>query len=470
VHRLRALNVVIGCLLAGAPAAASAEQEETVGSSPLEWAVSRALASDLGLRQTRSQLQATVAEARILEARGRPILTLESRSSRMGGGIELGELLNPAYGALNELLGQPRFPTDLSLPLPYRQEAVLRLGVSVLNPELRGARAAAEARTEAMAWSSDARARQVATEAQQALLWASQTRAERQILDAAAERVEEAERVARRLVDEGLETDDAILRAQADRAELEGLRAAARAREAAAALDYQRRIGGEPGIAAPELSEAALLRLPAFFPEPLTLRELESRALSGSSVLRTFEALQEAAEGGLQAARGARRPVVALQAEAALQGDTFNPWQRDDRWMASVVVRLPLLTGGESRARIDLARADQARIADASAEGVEGILLGVRIAHERYLAALAALPAAEARLAASEEIHRLLMRRTEEGLATPLELSMARAALTAAQLGRVVALHDVALNRVALEAAAALRPLPSPLAPSGREP
>lgn len=434
--------------------------------SPLEEAVLKAIEHDRGLKQAQSRASAAGAEARVIQGLGRPSFVLESRSSRSTGGVEFGDLLNPAYETLNALVGAPRFPTDLDLSLPLRQDASVRLTQVLVNPELRGTVAAARSRAESVSWQAGTEARRVATEAQRALLFASMARAERDILEGALARADEAVRVAERLLAEGLITDDARLRALSDRAELEGLRAAARARAERAALDYHHRTGGEHTDAVPQLGPTDLLLFPSFFPPDLVESELEARALGAREELRALNALQSAAEGGVRAAQGASLPSVAVQAEAGLQGQRFAPGLRDDRWIASIVVRWPLLAGGSNRARVEGARADVAQVHAARAEAEDQIRLSVRAALRDLEGAQAAVPAAEARHAAAAELNRLTLRRTEEGLATPLEASMARANLTAAELGRALSHHDVALKRVNLEAAAALRPIATATSPS----
>ncbi|HLM66204.1 MAG TPA: TolC family protein, partial [Longimicrobium sp.] len=87
--------------LALAAAAPLAAQD----ADPLGGYVRQALEGNLGLRQER--LSADRAEAAVREARGLylPNLTFDSRYSEMRGGVNIGDFINPAYGALNEITG-----------------------------------------------------------------------------------------------------------------------------------------------------------------------------------------------------------------------------------------------------------------------------------------------------------------------------------------------------------------------------
>ena len=58
-------------------------------------------------------------ERAAVRAHGLPSVDLDVRYTRtFGNSLDLGELVNPAYAALNQLLGAPQFPTDLELGLP----------------------------------------------------------------------------------------------------------------------------------------------------------------------------------------------------------------------------------------------------------------------------------------------------------------------------------------------------------------
>src|SRR3990170_5890492 len=94
---------------------------------PLAAIVAEALENNLGLAQ--ENLAVERAEAGVREARGRffPALNLDSRYSEQTGTLNLGDFVNPAYAALNQVTGTNRFPTDLDVTLPLAHESRLRL-------------------------------------------------------------------------------------------------------------------------------------------------------------------------------------------------------------------------------------------------------------------------------------------------------------------------------------------------------
>src|SRR5690242_282335 len=105
VHLIAAAAAVV----AWAPAA-NAQRPD-----PLAPLVAEALKSNLGLAQER--LAARRADAQVGEARALllPTIGLESRGTRMHDVPNIGDLVNPAYAALNQLTGTNQFPTNIDI-------------------------------------------------------------------------------------------------------------------------------------------------------------------------------------------------------------------------------------------------------------------------------------------------------------------------------------------------------------------
>lgn len=447
--RWASMVVLLGLTAAGVAAQAP------VGSGPLEDAVARVLEHNTSLRQER--LLEERADAALREAGGRflPSLGLDFRYSRVDGGIDLGEAVGPAYQALNQLLGEERFPSSVDLSLPLRHESRLRLVQPLFQPLLGAARAAAGAGQDAQHFRRRSEERRLAADAQVALLEASVAAHARQILDATLPLLLENERVSRRRLDEGLVTPDVLLRAEAERADVEQALSEAMEREGAAARAFNRLVGRPLDAPVAALDEGQLPSGP--LPQ---LGDAEVSALAGREELQVAGAGVAAADAGTRMVAAAFLPSVSLALDYTLQGRELRLDREDEAWAASVVVSWNLFNGGQDRARLQGARSDAARVRVQVQEVEELIRLDVRQAHEAARVAEAARVPAEARLAAARRAFELVRRRSEEGLATPLEFLDARSTLTAAELNRVITLHREAVRRVELERAAALRSLP----------
>ncbi|MEJ2205007.1 MAG: TolC family protein [Gemmatimonadota bacterium] len=447
--------VLLGLL--GVPSrAASQSPGSRDGGSALDRVVQEALASNLTLAQAR-ELE-TRAEAELRVARGRllPSLSLESRYSEQAGTVDLGDFVNPANATLNQLLGESRFPTDLSVTLPYRHESRARLVQPLFNERIRAAHAAARHGLERERAQRRATARNVAAQAQTAFLNVAAARGARLIWEATLPLVEESERVAQRLVDVGTATPDAVFRARAERSDVEQALLEAREQEAAAARAFNRLVDRPLDAPVEPVLEAALL-------SELTITEGEAvaHALRGRDELAGLEAGIGASDAGVRAATASFLPEVALALDYGFQGRDLSFGRDQDFWTASLVVSWNLFNGGQDAARRQAARADAQRLRLQREEAEDLVRLDVRQAYRAARVAWDAIEAAQDRLASAQRSFQLVRRRYEEGLATQIEFLDARTTLTSAELNRVVTVYRYAIRWVDLERAAALRDLGS---------
>src|SRR5512145_2722239 len=157
---------ILGLLLATPPVHAAAQPP----ADPLAPIVAEALRNNLALAQER--LTDTRADAAVREARSRllPSLTLDARYSEQSGTLDLGEFINPAYAALNQILGQSRFPTDVSASLPLGHESRVRMLQPLFDPASAAAYSLARNARDAQHLQRRVAARSLAADAQIAYL------------------------------------------------------------------------------------------------------------------------------------------------------------------------------------------------------------------------------------------------------------------------------------------------------------
>ena len=202
---------------------------------PLGGFVAEALRANLGLAAERLAERRAAAEVRVARGLFLPSLALDSRHSRLEGVPNVGDLVNPAYTALNGLIGQNRFPTSLDITLPQQHDSHIELRQPIFNAGIIANYAAARSRYDGQRFELVAAARRLAADAQTAYLTEASARRAVEIYAASLALVQENERVAGRLLAAGRATPEAVFRARADRSEIEQLLAEARQRHAAAA-------------------------------------------------------------------------------------------------------------------------------------------------------------------------------------------------------------------------------------------
>jgi len=428
----------------------------------LERYIAEAVQSNLALAQ--QQVAVRRAEAGVQEANGRflPSLGLNARYSEFSGVINIGDFINPTYAALNQLIGEPRFPTDINATLPFRQETKLDLQMPLFNGALFGARAAARAQRDLTGSTRDVALRQLVADVQLAWLQvASATRAV-QTLEATLPVLDENLRVSERLVGAGQATPDVVLRARAERSDLLQQLEDTRRLRAAAVRGFNLLRNQEPDAPIALGPDGDTTNLAQNVP----VDSLGPRAALVTHALRHREELAQAGSG-IALARAQQRvagsaflPNLSLGASYGVQGDRYRFDRNNDVALASLVMSWNVFNGRQDDARRQQANAFKQEAELRLRETERGIATSVHNAVDAVDVARANLVSARDRYAAAQRAFTLVERRYGEGLATQVEFLSARAAYTSAALNRVISRYTLDARLVELERVAALRPLP----------
>jgi outer membrane protein TolC len=421
---------------------------------PLGSYVRVALQNNLGLKQ--QQIGLDQRDAALRQARGLflPNLTVDTRYSETQGGLNLGDLVNPAYRALNQLTKSSQFPTNIDGRFPYAQETRMRVVQPLFNAAI-VSNYKINARLKDV---QDARvrtsARQLAADVQ--LAYANHARAARvvEVYRATQSLVNENTRVARKLLENGKVTADAVHRAEAQRLEVEQQLADSEQKRSAAA-GYFNLVLDRPLESAIDLVADSLLLSPV----TITIEQAVAHARKAREELEQVEQGVKAAEANARLARSSYLPSISLAVDYGVQGQQYRFNAESDFAMVSVVASWNLFNGLQDAARAEHASLDAQRGRVQHAELERQIELQVRTAYDALRVAEKSLVAADARNEAARRSYELVARRYAEGMASTLELLDARTTYTSAELNCVLTRHDYFARRVELERAAALRNL-----------
>lgn len=422
------------------------------GTDPLKSLVAEALAKNLGLEMERLVERRAAVDVRSARALFLPVLDLQSRYSRLDGVPNLGDFVNPAYAALNGILGENRFPTNLDITLPPRHDTRLTLRQPLFNAAIFANYSAARNRADGQTFARRAAARRLAADVQAAYLTEARARRATEIFDATLALVMENERVAGRLVAAGRATPEALFRARADRSEVEQQLSEARQRHAAAARVLNQLLRRPLDAPVDVIPDSAFESRSLISPDSAV-----ASALARREELQQVEAGIREGQAGVRAATASFLPNLSIGIDYGFQGHDIEFESTRDYWVASLVLSWNLFNGGGDAARRASAQleVDRARILRQDVE--DRIALEVRTAYDAAAVARAAIATADDRLAASRRTFELVRRRYEEGAASPIELVDARTVLTSAELNRILTGYQYALRYVDLERAAALR-------------
>lgn len=407
------------------------------------------IARDSNLAFRREAIDVEVARERLNEARSflLPRLEASARYTVASGGrtidIPVGDLVNPVYSTLNDLLvaggGEAVFGTvenqSIALLRPHEQETLVRIVQPVWRPEI--ARGIDAKRSELASREAQLRAfaRELDLEVRTAYFRWVAAEAAIVILDGAQALVDENARVQRSLFHNDKVTEDAPLRAEAEVAAVREQRITA-GKQADVARSYVNflmnrpletplePIGGEALVDYERAMEAW-----AAGGEPDGSRREEILAL-GHAV--------DAAESGRLAERARLFPTVAFAADAGVEGTGYGEGERTGFSQASLVASWVFFDGAERRSRVRQAELERRKLEARRDETTSRIELEVREARDEAVAASAAVEAAKARVTAAARSWEIADRRQHEGVLNFLGVLDARQERTEAELRLVI--------------------------------
>jgi outer membrane protein len=459
------LTICAGCILA-APAASAQEPPRELGAVIDEY-VREGLRSNLALQSETLEVERSLAALDAARARFFPGISLEARYTRADGGrqidVPLGQLLNPIYSTLNELLasqGQPApFPMieDQSIPFIREREQDTRLSLRqpLYAPAIPAAVRAQRAQLEAAQFGRMAVARRLKRDITVAYLdWLKATKAV-DIVQASVNLLEENLRVNESLYRNGKVTQDQVLRARAELlAVVQQLREARDAQSQA--RSYVNFLLNRP------LDEELI---PAEVSGEVTratqdLAALREMALRNRPELDQLEHTVRAAESRVQLARADLKPTLSLGVDAGTQGERYEFGRGRNFSMISLLLSWQLFDGGANRAEAREARAVARQAAARRDEIALQIQLEVQRALDRLETSNDSLTTARARAEAARAAFRIASRKRDEGVINQVEFVDARSSLTSAELNLNLTTFDLLARQAELDHSTAAGELP----------
>jgi outer membrane protein len=408
--------------------------------------IKEGLENNLALKQVDFSLEKSRAQLR--ETRGLffPSVGVSARYTRAGGGryfeFPVGDLANPIHDALNQLIGEPRFPTNVtnvSIPLLREKEHETKLEVvqPVFQPEIYYSyrinshlASAAEAGREVFR-------QDLILEMKTAYYAYLKTLEFVEIAQRTEGLLQENLRVSQSLFENDKVTRDAVYRARAELSEIEQQKAEAeKGRDLARA--YFNFLLNRPLDAAIEAETPGYLPpgpeadTPALFERALGKRHEPAQLRSGL----------EAARNGVGLSRSAYLPSILLAFDYGYEGEIYRFTEADDFWTGSLVLQWNIFSGLQRRARVSQARAEENRLAARLEEVEQAIRLEVREARENLTVARAAHEAAEDRVESARKSFDIVSRKYREGMVPHIEFLDARITMTRAEVNLIATTFD----------------------------
>lgn len=433
-----------------------------VANRTLQSYIEAGLAQNVALR--REAIAVASATQRVRQAGGlyQPQVQFNASYTLAHGGrtidFPVGDLLNPAYRALNAMSGTDQFPqlANQSIQLlPNRfQETKVRIIQPLFNTDIyfnykaqKELLSAQEARQAAY---RNALRHQVEVAYYQYL----QAGAAMAVYRTTAGALTELLRVNKARLDAGLTTNDAVYNTKAQLAgnQRDLATAANRRQLARTSFNYLLNRPLNDSIAVEEPIGTTLAAAPG-----ATLAAYRTASLAQRPELEQLARAEAASALGLRQRRAARLyPQLNWVTDLGYQGFGYHfdgPRQRFQ--LTQLALSWDLFRGGIRRGEEQLARLALDDVQAQRADLVQQLQLQVTQAYDNLASAREASAAAVAARLNAEKSFQIVRRRYQEGQAIVLELLDATARQTTAQLARVIAEYDVFIREAELRQALA---------------
>ena len=455
-----ATSTLLGTLL-GAPPATAAPAITPLPPAPaavtveegLQQVLDDALAANLELRAGGAGVAERLAALNQARARYLPVLDVAARYSVADGGrtieFPVGDLLNPVYETLDQMLvasGQPaQFPRvsnqSISLLRSHEQETKLMLEQPLYEPRLAPAVEARRQQVGAAEANLAALRSRVIRDTKQAYYqWLAAQQAVL-VLEATRDLSRANLAANESLYRNGSITRDLVYRAEADVLEVEqqSIAAASRVRIARSYVNLLRNAPLAQSLPQAEIDAPTVERFRSRTIERIAGRKpdvamLQELATGRRQELRGLDAAIATGVAQQDLARAAFKPMLALGAEAGIQGENYGFGADEKYVLASVVLRWNAFRGGGDRAALLEARALTEQLRATRDLAAQQVRLEVQQAYENLDVADASLGTALKRTEAAEGGFRIISRKRDLGQINQAEFIDSRRAYTDAQL------------------------------------
>ncbi|GAA4440814.1 hypothetical protein GCM10023091_24990 [Ravibacter arvi] len=408
-----------------------------VASSPqsvvLEDYIREGLSGNLGLRQQQLEVAKAVQTLREARALFYPQFSLAPTYSLAYGGRKLqfpvGDLLNPAYAALNQLTGSDRFPTDIpnvneQLAPHNFHDTKVSFQYAVYNPEIRYNHLIQNSLLHA----EEARLELVTSELVFAISEAYfrylQTLQANEVLAVSHKTLAELLRLNNRLVANNVLTRDAVLSTEYEMAVLDQQRVEA-TRNTGIAKAYfnfllNRDFGHEIVV------DTLLTGNFSTAPGDLDLQNLVSQAVSGRSEVKQLDqTLLAAGYAQKLQEKSALLPQVFIGGNAGFQGFGYR-FAGQQYLLTQAGLKWDLFKGFERRAKIEKARIQKDLLQIKQTETGRKIALEVTESYQNYQAAVQGMRVANAALEKARAYYAVVESRYRNQNVLMVELLKAR--------------------------------------------
>jgi outer membrane protein TolC len=431
---------------------------------PLELYIKIGLETNLALQQQKLSLEQSIQV--LNEARGLyfPSLDIGARYTRAGGGreitIPIGDLVNPIYSTLNDLLEAqglpPTFPENIpNETVPFirekEHETRIRLTQPIFQPAIWNNYGLKSELNEIEELKTKMYKRHLVKEIKRAYynyLKASQVvDLYKKIIDLQTENL----RVSEKLFAAGKATQDVVFRAKAEmsRTEQEQMNVENLQRQGKSYLNF---IINRP-------LETEILKSETVTPENAVAFDYESAKNHAFLHREEIEQIKRAVTAaGKNAAIVRSRYFPGLNAvvDYGFQGTEYQFDKDNDYWMASLVLQWNIFRGFQDKARLEQIYLEKQKLLKREEELRNQIELEVERIYDNLSVARKTIDVARQQVESAEASFKIIRKKFEEGVAAQVEYLDSQTTLTNAAINEVISEYDYYITYANFERIVAL--------------
>ena len=408
----------------------------------------------------REQLGTELEQEREQEARSRylPDITFNASYTWAEGGriidIPAGDLVNPAYSGLNQILGENRYPTDIPnvseqfLPNNFH-ETKIRAIQPILNSRIYYGYKAQVAQRSAQQAKQEAYENQLVKEIKTAYFQHLAAREQLSILTKTQDLLQELLRVNQRLVANDKATLEITYAAQADVSGVKSQLANARKQINTSRIFFNY-------LLSRDLADSIMVDSTVVSPSGTTtmsLNNLQQQALADRHELAQVRYGLEASNQAVKLNRSYLIPEINAVGDVGFQGFDYTFGDEQDFWLVQLGLTWPIFQGGRNRSQVQQAVLSKQQLESELVDLQQRITLEVSQAYYDWQEARETLKFREAEQQFARETFRIVNKKYRQNQAILVEFQEARTKFTTAQLSESIAHYNLKIKEAALEAA-----------------
>ncbi len=425
----------------------------------LENYIQQGLANNLALQQKQADYEISLQALRLASGLFYPTLGIDARYTIARGGriidFPVGDLLNPVYSTLNQLLQTNQFPQleneEFPFYRPKEQETKLTLVQPVFNPKIIYNYQIEREKVNSVRTDVNIYKRELILEIKTAYYNYLKTVYLLKLVDETLDLLEENLRVSKSLFENDKVTSDVVFRSQAEREKILVKSAEAeRANQIARAyFNFLLNKSLDEEIQIPEYKGISELPMATDIDQQIAIG-IESR-----EEISQLDIYQAISQKYLSLARSSNYPSIFFVADYGIQGEEYSFTANDDFMLASVVLQWNLFEGFKNRASVQQAKITSHQLEMKQLEVKKQIELQIINAYYDLQAAVKSINASQAQLESSEKAFKVINEKYRNGQSQLIEYIDARTNMTTSRQNLIIVYFDYRIKQAEYERATA---------------